>query len=187
MKTYEEFLTFLEDHLKQLTDFIPITDQDFHPVCFAVARFLLTEPYRWEKLIEAWPNLPEVPKPSKEELIEFFKSQKGLPLSFRKEIKEDNLEVLNEAYQLLYPILVLKDEFLLSIFRTDVIARRFKKVFRESNGKINRIIKKINHFKLNENFLPLVRQFTQDLSGFSLTLINNRKLLDQTVQKFMQK
>ena len=185
MKTYEDFLVFLEQHLDHMSDFIPVSDRDFHPVCYAIARFLLTEPYRWEQLKEQWPQVPEVQKPSESELIDFFKTSKGLPLSYRKELMENDLETLYKAYDLMYPIIVSKDEFLRSIFREDIRKRRYKKIFRESDSKINRVTQKINQMKNNDDFQPLMQRFTRDLSGFSLTLINNRKLLDQIVQELM--
>lgn len=187
MKTYEEFLEFLDDHLKSMSDFIPVMDRDYHAVCFATARFLLTEPYRWETLLEKWPETPEVPKPDKKELVQFFKTKKGLPLSFRKELVDKNYDTLYIAYDLLYAILVLKDEFLTSIFRNDARARRFKKVFRESDAKIKRIKDFLQRVKKNNDFLELMRKFTKDLSGFSLTLINNKKLLDQAIKKLEEK
>jgi hypothetical protein len=183
MKTYEDFLIFLEQHLNHLSDFIPVNDRDFHAVCFALARFLLSEPYRWEQILETWPQLPKVSAPSKDELYDFFKSNKGLPLSFRKELKEDNREKLSKAYDLLYPIVISKDEFLSSIFREDFLARRYKKIFREGERKISRVLEKINRLKTNKEVVQLMHRFTKDLSGFSLTLINNKRLLDQTVRK----
>lgn len=107
MKTYEDFLVFLDDHLKSMTDFIDASHRDFHAICAATGRFLLSEPYRWEKLLEKWPELPEVPKPGEKELLEFFKSRKGLPLSFRKELKTNDLDTLYKAYDFLYAVLVL--------------------------------------------------------------------------------
>ncbi len=186
MKTYEDFLAFLEAYLNPLSDFIPVTDEDYYPICFALGRFLLSEPYRWEQFKEQWPKLPEAPKPSKSELIDFFKTNKGLPLSFRKELMENNHEVLYKAYDLLYPIMVSKDEFLTSIFRIDIRSRRFKKLFRESDTKIKRIIAKINDLKKRPGFHQFMQRFTQDLCGFSITLINNKKLLDQVVKKLMK-
>jgi hypothetical protein len=78
---------------------------------------------------------------------------------------------------------VTKDEFLTSIFREDIINRRFKKIFRNSKTRINRITEKINKLKKNNEVVQLMKRFTKDLSGFSLTLINNKKLLDQAVVK----
>jgi len=183
MKTYEDFLVFLEDHLKSLHDFIPVADEDFHPVCFAVARFLLSEPYRWEKLLDKWPHVPHVKKPEKKELIDFFETHKGLPRSFAKELKEENFDVLHKAHALMYLIFVQKDDFISSIFREDARARKYKKIFNESEKKIKRITEKINGFKHNPEFHKLIKKFTSELAGFSLTLINNNKLLDQTVDK----
>jgi hypothetical protein len=183
MKTYEDFLEFLEVHLKHITDFIPGSDRDFRPLCFSVARFLLEEPYRWEKLVADWPQLPTVEKPSRDELLEFYKTNKGLPLSFRKEIKTNDYDTLYKAYELLHPILITKHEFLTGIFREDIAARRFKKIFKESEKKIKRIEEKANLLKNQQSFIELMRKFTKDLSGFSLTLINNKKLLDQAVDK----
>jgi len=183
MKTYEDFLVFLEDHLTQMSDFIPVTDRDYHPVCYSIARFLLSESYRWEKLLDTWPQIPEVTQPSEEELLDFFKTNKGLPFSFRKELTEKKFDTLYKAYSLLYPMLITKDEFLRSVFREDLLARRYKKIFRESDKKIKRVMEKINNLKNNKEFQPLMQRFTKDLSGFSLTLINNWKLLDKTVEK----
>ena len=187
MKTYEDFLVFLEEHLNHMSDFIPVSDRDFHPVCFAIARFLLAEPYRWENLLATWPQLPGVAKPLETELINFFKNQKGLPHSFRKELAEHNLETLYQAYNLLYPALIVKDDFLRSVFREDLLARKYKTLFRESDKKIKRVTEKINQLKNNTDFHPLMQRFTKDLSGFSLTLINNWKLLDQAVGKLMNR
>ncbi|MCP5046140.1 MAG: hypothetical protein GY940_03145 [bacterium] len=185
MKTYEEFLVFLEEHLNHMTDFVPATSSDFHPVCFATARFLLSEPYRWETLMIDWPKLPQVEKPAESQLLDFFKSTKGMPLSFRKELKEKNLDTLYKAYNLLYPICVTKDEFLTSVFRDDISARRYKKIFKQSEKKLDRVTGTINVMKKDKSFIQLMQQFTKDLSGFSLTLINNNKLLDQVVKKMM--
>lgn len=181
MKTYEEFLVFLEEHLSHMTDFVPASSKDFYPVCYAAARFLLSEPYRWEQLFEDWPKLPVVEKPGQDALLDFYKTTPGLPLSFRKELKENDLETMYDAYNLLYPIIVTKDEFLTSVFREDLKHRRFKKIYRQSKGKIKRVTKTIDKMKKDQNFISLMKQFTKDLSGFSLTLINNRKLLDQVI------
>lgn len=183
MKTYEEFLVFLDDHLKSMSDFIPVTDKDFHAVCLATGRFLLSEPYRWETLMEKWFQAPEVEKPGKDELLDFFKKRKGMPLSFRKELLAGDLDTLYKAYELLFPILVTKDEFLSSIFRDDIKARRYKKVFRQNERKIKRVRDFVNTMKENADFLELMRKFTKDLEGFSLTLINNKNLLDQAIKK----
>ncbi len=187
MKTYEEFVEFLEEHLNHMTDFLAVSDKDFHPVCFATARFLLDEPYNWEKKMAQWPTVPQTPKPSQEELLNFFNTTKGMKVSFRKELKENNMEVLYNAYQLLFPSLVVKDEFLTSIFRDDLKHRRYKKVFKQSTKKIPRVIKHINGLKTEESFIALMRQFTKDLSGFSLTLINNRKLLEQAIDNLIKR
>ncbi|MCP5108279.1 MAG: hypothetical protein GY950_33140 [bacterium] len=187
MKTYEEFLVFLDDHLKSMSDFIPVTDKDFHAICTATARFLLSEPFRWEKLLPDWPKEPEVPKPGEKEMLEFFKTNKGMPLSFRKELMANDLDTLYKAYYLFFAILVLKDEFLVSVFRDDVRARRYKKVFKQSERKLTRIEDFINEMKSNENFLSLMRKFTKDLEGFSLTLINNKNLLDQAIKKIEER
>jgi hypothetical protein len=185
MKTYEEFLSFLEEHLNHMTDFVPASSKDFYPVCFATARFLLSEPYRWEKLINDWPKTPEVPKPSESELLDFYNNTKGMKLSFRKELKTNDLETLYKAYQLLFPICVSKDEFLTSVFRKDIGARRYKTIFRKSEKTIARVVEKINLMKKDQSFIHLMQSFTADLSGFSLTLINNKNLLDQVVTKMM--
>jgi hypothetical protein len=183
MKTYEDFLIFLEEHLKTITDYIPASDGDFHPISFAIARFLLSEPYRWEALVGEWPKIPKVPKPSESELMEFYKKYKGFQLSFRKELKEKNTDVLYKAYYIFYPIFVLKDEFFTSIFREDTHARRYKKIFNGSEMKIFRVTEKINAIKKIPSFHQLMKKFTSELAGFSLTLINNKKLLDQVVDK----
>lgn len=183
MKTYEDFLVFLEEHLNHITDFIEPTDKDFFSVCTATARFLLSEPYRWKDLMKTWPAIAEVEKPSEGQLLEFYNTTKGMKLSFRKELKENDLDTLYKAYDLLFPALVLKDEFLASVFRHDLQARRYKKIFRESKKKIPRVIEFIGRMKEDGNFLELMETFTADLSGFSLTIINNQKLLDQVVNK----
>lgn len=187
MKTYEEFVEFLEEHLSHMTDFVAVTETDFHPVCFATARFLLDEPYNWEKKIIDWPSVPKPPKPTEEEMLNFFTTTKGMKLSFRKELKENNLDALYKAYDLLFPSLVTKDEFLTSIFRDDLKRRRYKKVFKASNRKIKQVKEHIGVLKKEESFIALMRQFTKDLSGFSLTLINNRNLLEQAIQNIMKK
>lgn len=186
MKTYEDFLLFLEKHLKQMATLVPVTDQDFYPFCTAVSRFLLSEPYRWEKLIEEWPILPEVAKPSQDELLNFFNQTKRLPISFKKELMENDYETLYLAYNLMQPILIRKDEFLTSIFREDIQHHRYKKIFGQSQSKIKRITKTINQMKKNQDFIKLAKQFTTDLSGFSLTLINNQNLLEQALKKMME-
>jgi hypothetical protein len=183
MKTYEDFLVFLDDHLKSMTDFIDASHRDFHAICAATGRFLLSEPYRWEKLLENWPEMPKVPKPNENELLEFFKTKKGLSLSFRKELKENDLDTLYKAYDLLYAMLVIKDDFLTAVFGEDIKRRRYKKIFRQSGAKIKRIKDFINPRKTDENFLNLMRKFTKDLEGFSLTLINNRNLLHKAIKK----
>jgi len=183
MKTYEDFLVFLEEHLNHITDFIEPTDKDFFSVCTATARFLLSEPYRWRDLMKNWPQIPTVEKPSESQLIDFFTTTKGLKLSFRKELKENNLGMMYDAYTLLFPTLVLKDEFLSSVFRQDLQARRYKKIFLQHQKKITRVMEFINRMKEDDNFLELMETFTADLSGFSLTIINNKKLLDQVVNK----
>lgn len=183
MKTYEEFLVFLDDHLKSMSDFIAVTDRDFHAVCFTTGRFLLSEPYRWETLMNNWFQAPEVEKPGKEELLAFFNERKGMSRSFRKELMANDLETLYKAYDLLFPLLVTKDEFLTSIFRDDIKAQRYKKVFRQSKRKIKRVGDFVNKMKTNGDFLELMRKFTKDLEGFSLTLINNKNLLDQAIKK----
>ncbi len=183
MRTYEDFLNFLEEHLQQVSDFIATSDEDFRAVCSAVARFLLSEPFRWESLIDHWPKLPQPTKPSQNELIEFFKNNKGLPLSFKKELDQDDFDCLFQAYNLMYPIFILKDDFYTSIFRNEIRARKYKKIFKESGIIIPRIIEKISRLKKEKSFIDLVRKFTSDLSGFSITLINNKKLLDQVVDK----
>lgn len=182
MKTYEEFLVFLDDHLKSMSDFIAVTDKDFHAICYTTGRFLLSEPYRWETLLEKWFQRPEVEKPGKDELLDFFK-RKGMPLSFRKELSGNDMDTLYEAYDLLFPILVTKDEFLSSVFRDDIKARRYKKVFRQSKRKLKRVQDFVAANKTNDDFLELMRKFTKDLEGFSLTLINNKNLLDQAIKK----
>ncbi len=187
MKTYEDFLKFLEDHLKPFTQFVPASDIDFHAICTAIARFLLSEPYRWEILLNNWPQTPKIPKPSEKELNDFFMKNKGFPVSFRKEIKERNYTVLYQAYDLMYSILILKDEFLTSIFREEILSRKYKKIFKESKPKIKRITAKIDSFKTNKPFLQLITKFTAELAGFSLTVINNKKLLDQVVDKLADK
>lgn len=181
MRTYEDFLLFLEEHLKSIKEFIPTSDKDFHPICFALARFLLSEPYRWTALMENWPTLPEVQQPEKNAVLEFFQAHKGLPLSFRKELQEDDYATLEAAYKFLFPILITKDEFLTAIFRQDIHSRRYKKIFKEREKKIARIIEKLNSFKRNPSFIELMTKFTSDLAGFSLTLINNKKLTDKVV------
>lgn len=183
MKTYEEFLVFLDDHLKSMSDFVPMKDKNFHAICFATGRFLLSEPYRWETLIEEWFEAPEVAKPGKEEMLEFYKNTKGLPLSFRKELETGDLDTLYKAYEILFPIIVLKNEFLSSIFREDIRARRFKLVFRQHKRRIKKVKEFVDGVKNNKEFLELMRKFTKDLEGFSLTLINNKKLLDQAIKK----
>lgn len=183
MKTYEEFLVFLDDHLKSMSDFIPMKDKNFHAICFATGRFLLSEPYRWESLMGKWFEAPKVAEPGKEELLEFFKNTKGLPLSFRKELETEDWDTLYKGYEILYPILVLKNEFLSSIFREDIRFRRFKKVFRQHKRKIKKVKEFVDKVKGNKEFLELMRKFTKDLEGYSLTLINNKKLLDQAIKK----
>jgi hypothetical protein len=183
MKTYEEFLVFLDDHLKCMSDFISVKDKNFHAICFATGRFLLSEPYRWETLMEKWFESPEVVKPEKEEMLAFFKNTKGLPFSFRKELETGDMDTLYMAYDILFPILVLKNEFLSSIFREDIRAWRFKKVFRQHKRKIKKVKEFIDGVKNNNEFLDLMRKFTRDLEGYSLTLINNKKLLDQAIKK----
>lgn len=183
MKTYEDFLAFLEEHLKPINTFIPVSDNDFHPICIAVARFMLSEPYRWESLLDKWPKVPEILKPTEEELTDFFKTRTGLPLSFKKELSNNDYPALYKAYNILFPIIVLKDDFYSSIFRTDILRRRWKTIIKGSDAKIKRIIEKINTFKNEKTFIQLMTKFTGDLSGFSLTLINNKKLLDQVVTK----
>jgi hypothetical protein len=187
MKTYEEFLDFLQEHLNHMTDFVPAANSEFHPVCFATARFLLSEPYRWETLISDWPKISEVPKPSETELLDFFKTTKGMALSFRKELAANDLDTLHKAYTLLYPICVTKDEFLTSVFRMHIQARRFKRIFKEGEKTLAVVQERINTMKSNASFIRLMQKFTKDLSGFSLTLINNKKLLDQAVLKLMAK
>lgn len=183
MKTYEDFLVFLEEHLNHIRDFIPASDKDFRSVCFAVARFLLEEPYRWETLAKDWPKLPQVEKPGEDELVEFYRSRKGLPLSFRKELVANDIDTLYKAYELMQPIFVTKDDFVTSMFRDDIKRRRYKRIFKQSTKKIPRVIEKINRLKNEQSMLELMRKFTADLAGFSLTLINNKKLLDQAVDK----
>ncbi|MCP4219287.1 MAG: hypothetical protein GY765_31930 [bacterium] len=187
MKTYEDFLVFLDDHLKSMTDFIPASHNDFHAICYATARLLLAEPYRWEKLIDQWMEKPGVEKPEQEQLLEFYATTKGLPLSFRKELKADDYETLHRGYELLFPLIVQKHEFLHSIFRDDVRARRFKKVFKESEKKIERVRDFISEKIKEESFLGLMKKFTKDLEGFSLTLINNLNLLDQAIKKIEER
>jgi len=184
MKTYEEFLEFLETHLNHMSDFVPVDSKDFHAVCYATASFLLAEPYRWEKLLPEWPKLPQVEKPEESELLEFFE-KKGMSVSFGKELKANDLDTLYNAYDLLFPCLVLKDDFLTAVFREDLPRRRYKKIFKQSNRKIERVVNTINSLKIRDEFIALMKQFTADLEGFSLTLINNKRLLDQVVQKFI--
>lgn len=185
MKTYEEFLDFLEEHLKHMIDYVPVSSPQFHPVCFATARFLLSEPYRWETLLPDWPKIPVVTKPSETQLLQFFNSTKGMLLSFRKELAGNDLDTLYKAYTILYPICVTKDDFLTSVFRLDIQARRYKKIFKEGDKVLASVIEKINLIKSNTSFIHLMQKFTRDLSGFSLTLINNKKLLDQAVSKLI--
>lgn len=183
MKTYEDFLVFLEEHLNHIRDFIPASDKDFRSVCYAIARFLLSEPYRWETLAEEWPRLPGVEKPEEEELVQFYRSRKGLPLSFGKELKANDIDTLYKAYDLMQPIFIGKDDFITAIFRDDIKRRRYKRIFKQSTKKIPRVIDKINRLKRQESMQELMRKFAKDLAGFSLTLINNKKLLDQAVDK----
>ncbi len=185
MKTYEEFLSFLEEHLNHMTDFVPASNSDFYPVCFATARYLLSEPYRWEKLFAEWFKAPDVAKPSEKEMLDFFNNTKGMKLSFHKELKTNDLETLYKAYELLFPICVTKHEFLTSVFRKDIEARRFKTIFKQNVKTIDRVVDKINLMKEDKSFIQLMKTFTTDLSGFSLTLINNKNLLDQVVTKIM--
>lgn len=187
MKTYEEFLVFLDDHLKSMSDFIPVKDKDFHAVCFTLGRFLLSEPYRWEELLNDWPKMPQVVKPGEKELLEFFNTHKGMKLSFRKELKNNDIDALYKAYDWLFPMLVTKDDFLSSVFRDDIKARRFKKVLRQAEKKVKRVTEFVDVYKKDAKFLELMRQFTTDLSGFSLTLINNKNLLDQAIKKIEER
>lgn len=186
MKTYEEFLEFLNEHLKNMSDFIPVSDPDFHSVCFATGRFLLTEPYRWEEKLKNWPVIPKTEKPEEKQLLDFFQVS-GLRKSFNKELNENNQEILHKAYELFFPIIISKDEFMISLFRDDLKARRYKKIFRSAGQKIDRVTDFINRHKTNSQFLELMRKFTHDLSGFSLTLINNKKLLDQAIDTIQNK
>lgn len=186
MKTYEDFLVFLDDHLKSMTDFIPARHRDFHAVCAATGRFLLSEPYRWEKLLPEWPKEPEVERPGKDEMLAFFKEHKGLTVSFRKELAAGDMEALGKAYDLMFSILVLKDELLTSVFREDIKRRRYKRIYRMSTTRLKRVEAFIDKNKGNEAFLDLMRKFTRDLEGFSLTLINNRNLLHQAIDKIQQ-
>ncbi len=184
MKTYEEFLVFLDDHLRSMTNFIPATHKDFHSICYATGRFLLSEPYRWEQLLANWPVTPEdPPKISNEELRDYFTKTKGMPLSFRKELKENDYQKLQTAYNFLFHLLIGKDEFLTAVFRDEIVARRFKRILKQKDKKLKRVLEFLNSMKGNEAFLELMRKFTKDLSGFSLTLINNKHLLDQAIKK----
>jgi hypothetical protein len=74
---------------------------------------------------------------------------------------------------------------LTSVFRQDIASKRYKTIFKQSEKKIARVIEKINLMKENKSFIQLMQQFTTDLSGFSLTLINNKNLLDQVVTKMI--
>ncbi|MCP4152904.1 MAG: hypothetical protein GY757_34545 [bacterium] len=188
MKTYEDFLLFLDDHLKSMTDFIPASDKDFHAICITTGRLLLSEPYRWEKLLDEWMTLPEVTVPGNDELLEFFTSKKGFKLSFRKELLAKDYETMGNAYKIIYPLLVIKHEFLSSIFRDDIKARRFKQIYKESGKKIIRVRNFItSRVKDDVKFLELMQKFTKDLEGFSLTLINNKNLLDQAIKKIEER
>jgi len=185
MKTYEEFLEFLKEHLKEFIKIFPVNDEDFFPLVFAFARFLLSEPYRWNELIKDWPEIKRVNEDDEKNILEFFNKTKGMKLSFRKELMNRDLDTLKDAYSLFYPMIELRDNFLNSIFRLDIKSRRYKKIYRESSEKISRIIKKINQLKEDERIIPLIKKFTSDLSGFSLTLINNKNLLEQAIKDMM--
>ncbi len=185
MKTYEEFLDFLKEHLEEFIDIFPKEDEDFFPLTFAFARFLLLEPYRWKELIKEWPKVNFAEENDEEKIINFFNKTKGMKLSFRKELLNNDIEILKKAYSLFYPIIELRDDFLNSIFRLDLKSRRYKKIFKHSDELIKRIVKKINELKNNKKIISLIEKFTGDLSGFSLTLINNKNLLEQAIKDMM--
>ncbi len=183
MKTYEDFLRFLKEHIRVFGRFVPGTDPDSIPFIQSVCRFLLSEPYRFQTLLEDWPSVTVPEKPDRTVLLAFFKEHKGLPLSFRKELQAGDETALRTAYRALFPVLVRKEEFCCSVFREEIKKRKFKTVARQFDERTDRIRKKVGGLKKNPDFIQALTAFTKDLQGFSLTLIQNKNLLDQAISE----
>lgn len=183
MKTYEDFLLFLRSHLGGFRKHFAGEEPDAYHLLFAVARFLLSEPYRWQSLLTEWPHPVHADQRSDDEVRQFFQQHKGLPASFRKELQNDDLAALHRAYAVLFPMLTLKDEFSSAIFREEVRSRRYKAICREYPLRSQRVARKLKHLTQNHDFRRQMESFTKDLHGFSLTLIQNKNLLDQAVRE----
>jgi hypothetical protein len=181
MKTYEDFLQFLKSHIREFSRFVPVGDEDFHSFMYALCRFLLSEPYRFQTLLPDWPQIAIPEKPSDDALLGFFKEHKGLPRSFAKELKAGDLTTLRQAYAILFPICVQKDDFTSAIFRKESKSRKYKAIVAAFPSRFGRLQKRFAGLKKDPNFLRVIEAFTKDLTGFSLTLIQNRNLLDQAV------
>jgi hypothetical protein len=182
MKTYQEFLDYLKVFLKDFSTCLPVRDPDYAAIAFALARFLIADQYRWHAKLAAWPELPTVALPSDKEVVTFFSQHKGLPLSFRQELAARRMGPLRQAYAVLFPMLVLKHDFVAAIFRADLKARRFKAILRGYEARLGVISAKIAGLKRTPEFNAVCKRFTDHLVGYSLTLLQNKKLLDEALE-----
>ncbi|HNX96626.1 MAG TPA: hypothetical protein PKK12_03005 [Candidatus Aminicenantes bacterium] len=182
MKTYEEFLEYLTDQLRQASPLLSPDDDDFYPAAFTLLRFLLSEPYRWESRLASWPPPPRQSEIPETELLSFFSSHKGLLVSFGTEWRQRNFPPLRAAHAVLFPLLVEKDDLATALYWDGGRSRRFKQVVRDLPERATRVREKLAGLTRDPRFLPFAREFVAGLMGFSLTLLSNRLLLDQAIQ-----
>jgi len=182
VKTYEEFLEYLTTRLRQASPLLSPNDDDFYPAAFTLLRFLLAEPYRWESRLADWPAPPRRPEVPESELLSFFSSHKGLLVSFGAEWRQRNLPPLRAAHAVLFPLLIEKDDLATALYWDGGRSRRFKQVVRDLPERAARVREKLTVLTRDPRFFPFAGEFVAGLKGFSLTLLQNRLLLDQAIR-----
>jgi len=116
-------------------------------------------------------------------VIYFFKTNSILKEQYKKEIKENNIEILRKEFNLLYPLIILGDSFLKILFAREIKDRCFykiSKIYKKRRKDIIDSIDKVKKSPILENLNILLKDIVE---AFSDEFYDKKKVRNYVFKK----
>jgi hypothetical protein len=177
--------SLIERVVSVLTEFFPRQKYLLFPFLSAALVWAVRRPEEWKERIfswKVWPDPDYLPLKPDAFILEFFEQDADLSASFKKEIKNEDLEYLRDAFLRLYPLLGLEDPFLAALFREEIATKNFKMIVKEFDDRVKHAREDIAAVESRPRFIQALKTISVELAALGAELLSQTE-----VQKALEK
>ncbi len=180
----------VEKGISFLSKIFPLKSYLHFPLLSAALIWEIRRATAWKKKILSWEiylNPERIGMKSDEYVLSFFKNHSSLNKIYETEIMSNDMKVLREAFNRLYPILGLEDPFLSALFYEELESRYFRKIVKEFKEKVSRAEKDIEVFEGKSRLLEGLKTVAEEAASLSIELMSEDKVQEvvaNTIKKW---